>query len=112
MKLSYKTKGENSMEKTYANKMKDLCVKTKESFIKGVDKIESKTYAAVSVGILALSPTATFAAGKEPAGVANDIADGILGQILKVAPKLAIAVIAWCVLLYLCSGNEHKKNQH
>ena len=98
------------MENTYVNKMKDICIKTKDSVKKGWSNVEDKSYAIVAVVAAALTPTATFAA--EPASYVNKITDGLFGQILKVAPKCALLVVGWCVLMYLISGDDHKKSKH
>lgn len=98
------------MENTYVNKMKEVCKKTKESVSKGWSKVEDKSYAIVAVVAAALTPTATFAA--EPSSYVNKITEGLFGQILKVAPKVALLVVGWAVLMYLISGDDHKKSKH
>ena len=80
--------------------------KLKEPF----KKKAPKAYAIGSAAFLALTPTAAFAAA--PSTYVNKISDSLFGEILKVAPKIALVVVGFEFLMYLISGDEHKKSKH
>lgn len=73
-------------------------------------KLVSKLYWAIAVAMFALIPTSASAA--PPSTYVNKFADGIFGEILKVAPKIALVVVGWGVIMYLMSGDEHKKGKY
>ncbi|MED3561493.1 hypothetical protein [Bacillus xiapuensis] len=73
-------------------------------------KLISKSYAIGTGALIALTPTATFAAA--PSSYVNKISDSLFGEILKVAPKVALVVIGFAVIMYLVSGDEHKKSKY
>ena len=73
-------------------------------------KHATKAYVGLASATLMFTPKPAFA--DAPSAYVNKIADGLFGEILKVAPKVALVVIALSVLMYLISADEHKKNKH
>lgn len=59
---------------------------------------------------LALTPKVTHAAA--PSEYVNRISDSLFGEILKVAPKVALVVIGFALLMYFIVGDEHKKSKY
>ncbi|USK72637.1 hypothetical protein [Peribacillus asahii] len=73
-------------------------------------KAEAKVYTAGAVTALALTPST--AGAEAPSAYVNKISDGLFAEILKVAPKIALVVIGFSFLMYIMSGDEHKKSKH
>lgn len=70
----------------------------------------AKTYVATAGAALVLTPS--VAGAESPSSYVNKISDGLFGEILKVAPKIALVVIGWAFLMYIMSGEEHKKSRY
>lgn len=73
-------------------------------------KMIGKAYVASAGVAIALTPS--IASAEAPSSYVNGIADGLFGEILKVAPKIALVVVAWAVLMYIMAGDEHKKSKY
>lgn len=75
------------------------------------NQVKGKAFFAAAAGAMAL--TVPTAAGAEPPSTyVNKAADAGYGEILKTAPKLVGMVAAFCLLMFLISGDEHKKSQY
>lgn len=73
-------------------------------------KLIAKTYVVGTGALLALSPKAALAAA--PSTYVNSIADGLFREILSIAPKIALVVIALSLVFYFASGDDHKKSKY
>lgn len=87
-----------------------------ESYVKEGNRNWRRLIGRVGFGVGAIGyvlPQVTAnAAGTAPSDYVNKISDGLFQQILSVAPKVALLVIAWCVIMYLMSGDDHKKSKY
>lgn len=73
-------------------------------------KVWSKLYFATAAAMIGI--TIPQKASAAPSTYVNKISDGLFGEILAVAPKIALVVIGWGVIMYIVSGDEHKKSKH
>lgn len=80
-------------------KMKKVTGKVKKSVIAGCTAL-----------VFGLIPS--VAGAKAPSAYVNKVSDGFTSEIMKVAPKLATLVIAFALIMYLISGDDHKKNRY
>lgn len=99
---------------------KMFCEKAKQEE-KAVGKVKSKwnrfiektTFVGASLLVVA-NPVKADAAGAAtaPSAYVNKITDGLFGEIMNVAPKIALVVVAWGLIMYLAVGDEHKKSKY
>jgi type IV secretory pathway VirB2 component (pilin) len=83
-----------------------------EEFImkKLTGKMKTRVIAGCTALAFSLVPSAVGATA--PSQYVNKVSDGLTGEIMKVAPKLATLVIAFALIMYLISGDDHKKSKY
>lgn len=69
-----------------------------------------KWYVIAAVVMLSFLPSTVGATA--PSTYVNNITEGIWGEILKVAPKIALVVVGLMVIMYLMTTEEHKKGKY
>lgn len=80
--------------------------------IEKVSKAKAKIVYTTGAGALALlTPTSASAAGNAPSYYVNKVTNAGFGEIMKVAPKLALFCVAFCIIMYFANNDDHKKNK-
>jgi hypothetical protein len=61
---------------------------------------------------LAFSLVPSVAGATAPSQYVNKLSNGFTNELMKIAPKLATLVIAFALIMYLISGDDHKKSKY